>query len=441
MTIYRQTLGLIIMLPSMSAVAQPCTGPLIAVTRASSPHFLRVLSEPTVGFCAEAVLSTAPGGVAVAPNGNFHVWSQNSGPLGEYERQTGLLVRIVVAAGAGGVLQGRDVELMLNGDILVAGGSAARIARFDGMTGQYLGDFVQQNAGGLTTCFGMGWGPNGNLFVGSHTAGAILEFDGTNGGFVRTFVPPGSINEPYDVAFGPDGSMYVSSVSEGGIYRFDGQTGAPLGRLNATLVPAVRGLAFHPNGNLLACSWQGPQGGGVYEFDRNTGQLLRLASSGSGAMFAAVNCQLAFTQQPSSRSFYVHHPIVLSTGASSSGPLFYQWRKDGIPLVNGGRIAGANSTTLAINPATLGDTGVYDVLVANGCRSVSSSPAAIEVICYANCDGSTAQPILNVEDFTCFINRFAVGDPYANCDGSTTSPVLNVEDFSCFINAFAMGCT
>jgi hypothetical protein len=69
--------------------------------------------------------------------------------------------------------------------------------------------------------------------------------------------------------------------------------------------------------------------------------------------------------------------------------------------------------------------------------------------CYPNCDGSTAPPILNVEDFTCFINEFAaaIGLPheqqlahYANCDQSTTPPVLNVEDFTCFINLFAQGC-
>ena len=30
---------------------------------------------------------------------------------------------------------------------------------------------------------------------------------------------------------------------------------------------------------------------------------------------------------------------------------------------------------------------------------------------------------------------------YANCDGSTTAPVLNVLDFSCFLNRFAAGCT
>src|SRR5690606_18778976 len=57
--------------------------------------------------------------------------------------------------------------------------------------------------------------------------------------------------------------------------------------------------------------------------------------------------------------------------------------------------------------------------------------------CYANCDGSTSQPILNVNDFICFQAAFAAGEPYANCDGSTSPPVLNVNDFICFQAAFA----
>ena len=61
--------------------------------------------------------------------------------------------------------------------------------------------------------------------------------------------------------------------------------------------------------------------------------------------------------------------------------------------------------------------------------------------CYANCDGSTTAPILNVLDFACFLNKFAAGDPYANCDRSTTAPLLNVLDFSCFLNKFAAGCS
>ena len=60
--------------------------------------------------------------------------------------------------------------------------------------------------------------------------------------------------------------------------------------------------------------------------------------------------------------------------------------------------------------------------------------------CYANCDQSTAAPVLNVADFTCFLQRFAAGESYANCDGSTTAPVLNVADFTCFLQQFASGC-
>jgi hypothetical protein len=59
---------------------------------------------------------------------------------------------------------------------------------------------------------------------------------------------------------------------------------------------------------------------------------------------------------------------------------------------------------------------------------------------YANCDNSTTAPLLNVGDFTCFLQRFAAADSYANCDESTTIPVLNVGDFTCFLQRFAAGC-
>jgi probable HAF family extracellular repeat protein len=68
---------------------------------------------------------------------------------------------------------------------------------------------------------------------------------------------------------------------------------------------------------------------------------------------------------------------------------------------------------------------------------IATVPAAV---CYANCDNSTQAPILNIDDFQCFLNKFAAADPWANCDGSTVPPVLNVNDFQCFLNAFAAGC-
>jgi hypothetical protein len=60
--------------------------------------------------------------------------------------------------------------------------------------------------------------------------------------------------------------------------------------------------------------------------------------------------------------------------------------------------------------------------------------------CYANCDGSTTAPVLNMSDYTCFFDRFATGSASANCDASTTMPTLNIFDYICFSNRFAAGC-
>jgi subtilisin-like proprotein convertase family protein len=70
-------------------------------------------------------------------------------------------------------------------------------------------------------------------------------------------------------------------------------------------------------------------------------------------------------------------------------------------------------------------------------RSASAPPPA----CYANCDNSTAIPFLNVQDFSCFLTKYASGNAYANCDNSTTIPTLNVQDFSCFLTKYASGCS
>jgi hypothetical protein len=98
------------------------------------------------------------------------------------------------------------------------------------------------------------------------------------------------------------------------------------------------------------------------------------------------------------------------------------------------------------------------VYVAGSSQVISSNPPNSKMVlikyvqdapCYANCDQSSVQPVLNVDDFTCFINQYAAGASlaaaaqvghYANCDGSTVAPALNVDDFTCFINRYAAGC-
>ncbi|MCA9277758.1 MAG: DNRLRE domain-containing protein [Phycisphaeraceae bacterium] len=55
-------------------------------------------------------------------------------------------------------------------------------------------------------------------------------------------------------------------------------------------------------------------------------------------------------------------------------------------------------------------------------------------VCYPDCDNSGA---LNIFDYICFGNAYAVQDPYADCDNSGT---FNIFDYICFGNAYAAGC-
>jgi hypothetical protein len=87
-------------------------------------------------------------------------------------------------------------------------------------------------------------------------------------------------------------------------------------------------------------------------------------------------------------------------------------------------------------------TGVDTVIVTGSPQFIGLlTPGAPPPACYANCDQSTVEPVLNVLDFNCFLNRFSSGESYANCDHSTIAPVLNVLDFNCFLNSFSTGCT
>jgi len=137
-------------------------------------------------------------------------------------------------------------------------------------------------------------------------------------------------------------------------------------------------------------------------------------------------------------------PLAAANGYSN---LSYRWRRGGVelfdgPTSHGSTILGAATPALTVGNVNGQDAGSYDCVVSSPCGSVTSAAAALTVPggCYANCDGSTQAPVLNVGDFTCFLQRFATGDSYANCDASTQPPMLNVLDFSCFLQKFATGC-
>ncbi|MGQ0627139.1 MAG: Kelch repeat-containing protein [Phycisphaerales bacterium] len=105
------------------------------------------------------------------------------------------------------------------------------------------------------------------------------------------------------------------------------------------------------------------------------------------------------TGQPIPTDVTVGRPITLDCLAQSSATLAYQWRRDGNPLPH------QQQPVLQIPSALLSDAGVYDCVVHDGCRSVTSMPVVVVVrpFCRADFDQNG---IISPDDLADFITTF-----------------------------------
>jgi len=112
---------------------------------------------------------------------------------------------------------------------------------------------------------------------------------------------------------------------------------------------------------------------------RTPGQLDLIAASSNGSLiFVLLNAKLLVPPVPGV-STVVGAAAVLRASASGYVPVTYQWRKDGTPLSDGGRVSGAHTATLTLDPVSFADAGSYDVLVTDSCTSAGSNAASLAV--------------------------------------------------------------
>jgi len=80
-----------------------------------------------------------------------------------------------------------------------------------------------------------------------------------------------------------------------------------------------------------------------------------------------------------------------SVDAEGSGTLAYQWRRNGVPLTDGGAFLGSSTPTLIVSAtASAANIGAYDCVVSNAFGSTTSLPAilGIEQSCPGDINGS-----------------------------------------------------
>ncbi|MCE1204494.1 MAG: M4 family metallopeptidase [Holophagaceae bacterium] len=120
--------------------------------------------------------------------------------------------------------------------------------------------------------------------------------------------------------------------------------------------------------------------------------------------------------QPASCSVPSGTQVTFSVVAAGTGPLSYQWRKDGVDL------PGAQAASLVIPSAASRDEGSYQVLVTNSLGSVLSTAATLRVLTIVydlNADGA-----VNVLDLAWFLKRYAPGVAVTNSPAD-----LNADGF------------
>ncbi|MBL8878866.1 MAG: immunoglobulin domain-containing protein [Phycisphaerales bacterium] len=124
------------------------------------------------------------------------------------------------------------------------------------------------------------------------------------------------------------------------------------------------------------------------------------------------------TGDPAPQTVGLGGTATFSMTASGGTPMTYQWRKDGVPLVNNARISGATTNSLRITGVTCSDAGAYTGAALNSCGTDESAAAGLTVTgCVGdlNCDGIVNN--FDIDPFTLAVADAAAYEiAYPECD-------------------------
>ncbi len=269
--------------------------------------------------------------------------------------------------------------------------------------------------------------------AGGLTANGIAQWNGAWATMGTGLAPSGGVKECDALA------IYNGELMIGGRFASANGVASPsIVGWNGTSFLAVPGATL--SGTVKALTVYNNQLIAAGDFTSTSGPVLDRVAAWNGTTWTPMNAGLPSAALLTGTSLAVHQgdlylgcAPLFSEGVGSPRTV-YKWNGAAWAVVNGSPLRPVYALASAAGDLwAAGDFGV---------ASGHATPylTKIQCACYANCDNSNTAPVLNVNDFACFLNAYAAGSPYANCDNSTTPPVLNVLDFACFLNTFAAGC-
>lgn len=271
---------------------------------------------------------------------------------------------------------GNGPRLYVGGDFLNAGGMTVnRIAAWDGTT----------------------WHKLANGLSGAVRAFAVVNFDGTprlylGGGFQSGSGTTLNFAALWNgTSFSPLGTglnqqvQVLRSVEIGGVpYLFAGGNFTNAGGVTVRRFARWDGTA-----------WSSPAPLGVNNnvfdllFVEHENAAPGIVLGGTFTSHGSGTANRLAEWRPGEKPYILHQPeggscdaggkISLHVGAAPYEPMTYQWRRDGKPIDDtDDGVAGADSSSLVISPASASHTGWYDVVITNICGEAVS--VAVEVI-------------------------------------------------------------
>lgn len=151
----------------------------------------------------------------------------------------------------------------------------------------------------------------------------------------------------------------------------------------------------------------------------------------------AIIC-MSILGSPSPQEVEEGQPATFSVSVTGTGPFTYQWRKDTVPLDNGGAISGADTQQLTINPAAPVHEGVYDCVIDNDCDTQTSGGALLTV--NALCPGDTnGDGVINFLDLNVVLGQFGQSGPGLSGDVNDDG-LVNFTDLNIVLGVFGAVC-
>jgi hypothetical protein len=108
------------------------------------------------------------------------------------------------------------------------------------------------------------------------------------------------------------------------------------------------------------------------------GMMIGITNTGHCLLIPDVDC-MSVTAQPTASCLSVGQTVTLTCAVAASGPVSFQWIKDGVPLQGRAGLRGTQSPSLVIENLVVADVGSYSCQISSDCGSVVTESAAVRL--------------------------------------------------------------